>query len=70
MSDPRPSSTSPSTRGRGRSRGGSGKRIRASARGRGRGRAAMFGSRLVLEDEQTVELDEDEVRELQVQGDI
>jgi len=64
MSDPNPS-TSPSTRGRGRSRGGLGKRIRASARGRGRGRPAEFGARLVLEDEQTVELDEDEVRERQ-----
>ncbi len=72
MSDAQASSTSQSTRGRGRgrSRGGLGKYVRASGRGRGRGRPAEFGQRLVLEGEQTVELEEDEVRELQVQENV
>jgi len=67
MSDTQSSLTPQSARGRGRgkSRGGLGKYLRASGRGRGRGRPAEFGQRLVLDDEQTVELDEDEVRELQ-----
>ena len=43
-------------RGRGKSRGGLGKYLRARGRGRG-GRPAEFGKRLVLEDEEVVELD-------------
>jgi hypothetical protein len=44
-------------RGRGKSRGGLGKYLRARGRGRGTGRPAEFGKRLVLEDEEKVELD-------------
>jgi hypothetical protein len=44
-------------RGRGKSRGGLGKYLRARGRGRGTGRPAEFGKRLVLEDEEEVELD-------------
>jgi hypothetical protein len=66
-------STQPSRgrgRGRGKSRGGLGKYLRARGRGRGRGRPAEFGKRLVLEDEEEVELDPNseeaaEVREFQ-----
>lgn len=52
-------------RGRGKSRGGLGKYLRARGRGRGRGRPAQFTTRLVLEDEQEVELDEEELKEMQ-----
>ncbi|KAH8101265.1 hypothetical protein BXZ70DRAFT_1007646 [Cristinia sonorae] len=52
-------------RGRGKSRGGLGKYLRARGRGRGRARGAAFGQRLVLEDEQEVELDEEQLAELQ-----
>ena len=51
-------------RGRGKSRGGYGKYLRARGRGHGRGRPAEFSRRLVLEDEQDVELDEDEAKEM------
>ena len=63
-----PESSAPSAsrgRGRGKSRGGLGKYLRARGRGRGRGRPAEFGKRLVLEDEQEVELDEEETKELE-----
>ncbi|KAJ8589295.1 hypothetical protein M405DRAFT_900075 [Rhizopogon salebrosus TDB-379] len=66
--------TSPSTseptrargRGRGKSRGGLGKYLRARGRGRG-GRPAEFHKRLVLEDEELIDLDPDseEAKELQ-----
>lgn len=46
-------------RGRGKSRGGLGKYLRARGRGRGRGRPAEFGTRLLLEGEQQLELDPD-----------
>ncbi|CDO75048.1 hypothetical protein BN946_scf184757.g3 [Trametes cinnabarina] len=52
-------------RGRGKSRGGLGKYLRARGRGRGRGRPAEFGKRLLLEDEQEEELDEEEQRDLE-----
>ncbi len=52
-------------RGRGKSRGGLGKYLRARGRGRGRGRPAEFGRRLVLEDEEDVELEEEEAKELE-----
>ncbi|PSS11039.1 hypothetical protein PHLCEN_2v3335 [Hermanssonia centrifuga] len=52
-------------RGRGKSRGGLGKYLRARGRGRGRGRPAEFSRRLVLEDEEDVELEEEEAKELQ-----
>ncbi|KZT19587.1 hypothetical protein NEOLEDRAFT_1159014 [Neolentinus lepideus HHB14362 ss-1] len=56
-------SSSPAPRGRGRgrgkSRGGLGIYLRARGRGRGRGRPAEFGKRLVLEDEEEVEIDPD-----------
>ncbi|KAI9057570.1 hypothetical protein FKP32DRAFT_1681428 [Trametes sanguinea] len=52
-------------RGRGKSRGGLGKYLRARGRGRGRGRPAEFGKRLLLEDDQEAELDEEEQRELE-----
>ena len=52
-------------RGRGKSRGGLGKYLRASGRGRGRGRGAVFTERLVLEDEETIELTEEEAQALQ-----
>jgi hypothetical protein len=51
-----------SSRGR-RSRGGLGKYLRARGR-RGHGRPAEFRERLVPEDEQEVELDSDEEREM------
>ncbi|EJD05036.1 uncharacterized protein FOMMEDRAFT_27289 [Fomitiporia mediterranea MF3/22] len=63
-------STDPSPRGggrgRGKSRGGLGKYLRARGRGRGGGRPAEFHKRLVLEDEEVVELepDSEEAREL------
>ncbi|KAI0270657.1 hypothetical protein BC834DRAFT_819272 [Gloeopeniophorella convolvens] len=50
-------------RGRGRSRGGLGKFLRARGR-RGGGRPAEFRERLVLEDEQYEEFDEEEAAEL------
>ncbi|TDL26928.1 hypothetical protein BD410DRAFT_836029 [Rickenella mellea] len=46
-------------RGRGKSRGGLGKYLRARGRGRGRGRPAEFSKRLVLEDEEEIEIDPD-----------
>ena len=52
-----------SGRGRGKSRGGLGKYLRARGRGRGRGRPAEWGKRLVPEDEEEVELDEEEQKE-------
>lgn len=52
-----PQTSSGRGRGRGKSRGGLGKYLRARGRGRGRGRPAEFGKRLVLEDEEEVELD-------------
>ncbi|KAL7278542.1 hypothetical protein ACG7TL_007541 [Trametes sanguinea] len=52
-------------RGRGKSRGGLGKYLRARGRGRGRGRPAEFGKRLLLEDEQEAEIDEEEQAELE-----
>ncbi|KAI0702572.1 hypothetical protein C8Q76DRAFT_227354 [Earliella scabrosa] len=55
----------PRGRGRGKSRGGLGKYLRARGRGRGRGRPAEFGKRLVLEDEEEVELDEEEQKEFE-----
>ncbi|KAG2151397.1 hypothetical protein DEU56DRAFT_777680 [Suillus clintonianus] len=56
----------PRGRGRGKSRGGLGKYLRARGRGRG-GRPAEFHKRLVLEDEEVVDLDPDseEAKELQ-----
>ncbi|OJA20276.1 putative protein 28 [Rhizopogon vesiculosus] len=63
-------STSEPTRarggGRGKSRGGLGKYLRARGRGRG-GRPAEFHKRLVLEDEELIDLDPDseEAKELQ-----
>lgn len=66
MDTPDSSMPSPSRgRGRGKSRGGLGKYLRARGRGRGRGRPAEFGKRLVLEDEQEAELDEEEAKELE-----
>ncbi|KAG6867714.1 hypothetical protein C0993_011998 [Termitomyces sp. T159_Od127] len=66
MSDS-PSSESPAgVRGRGRgrnNRGGLGKYLRARGRGRGRGRPAEFVNRLVLEEEQVEDLDEEEAAE-------
>lgn len=59
-SDPAPSQG----RGRGKKRGGVGKYLRA--RGRGRGRGANFSERLVLEDEEVVELDDEEAKTLHV----
>jgi hypothetical protein len=54
-------------RGRGKSRGGLGRYLRARGRGRGRGRPAEFGKRLLLEGEEEEELDPDseEAKELQ-----
>ncbi|OSD03751.1 hypothetical protein PYCCODRAFT_193879 [Trametes coccinea BRFM310] len=52
-------------RGRGKSRGGLGKYLRARGRGRGRGRPAEFGKRLLLEDEQEAEVDEEAQAELE-----
>ena len=51
--------TNPSRgRGRGKSRGGLGKYLRARGRGhRGGGRPAEFRQRLVLEDEELIEID-------------
>ena len=61
-----PAQTGPSIgRGRGKSRGGLGKYLRARGRGRGRGRPAEFGRRLVLEEEQEVELTEEEAKDLE-----
>ncbi|KAJ3568205.1 hypothetical protein NP233_g5867 [Leucocoprinus birnbaumii] len=59
------SSATTSSRGRGRgcSRGGFGKYLRARGR-RGAGRPAEFRERLVLEGEQTEELDEEEAAEI------
>ncbi|KZT37711.1 hypothetical protein SISSUDRAFT_1022543 [Sistotremastrum suecicum HHB10207 ss-3] len=64
VSSPPPSSSSVQ-RARGRSRGGYGKSVRARGRGHRLGRPAQFTERLVLEDEQNVELDSDEEREQQ-----
>ncbi|KAH9856266.1 hypothetical protein C2E23DRAFT_882365 [Lenzites betulinus] len=50
-------------RGRGKSRGGLGKYLRARGRGRARGRPAEFGKRLLLENEETGELDDEEQQE-------
>lgn len=50
-------------RGRGKSRGGLGKYLRARGRGRGRGRPAEFAKRLLLEDEQEVQLDQEEAKD-------
>ncbi|OBZ74737.1 hypothetical protein A0H81_05279 [Grifola frondosa] len=47
------------------SRGGLGKYLRARGRGRGRGRPAEWGQRMVLEDEETIELEEEAQRELE-----
>ncbi|KAI5120621.1 hypothetical protein M0805_009382 [Coniferiporia weirii] len=67
-SEPTSSATTQPARGRGRgkSRGGLGKYLRARGRGRGGGRPAEFHKRLVLEDEELVELEEDseEAKEL------
>ncbi|KAH7882766.1 hypothetical protein F5I97DRAFT_1816285 [Phlebopus sp. FC_14] len=52
-------------RGRGKSRGGLGKYLRARGRGRGYGRPAEFTKRLVLEDEETANLDPEEAKELE-----
>lgn len=61
--EPPPAETTDPTgtrgRGRGKSRGGLGKYLRARGRGRGGGRPAEFGKRLLLEDEQQLELDPD-----------
>ncbi|EGN92604.1 hypothetical protein SERLA73DRAFT_190779 [Serpula lacrymans var. lacrymans S7.3] len=72
MAEQAPSNSSDATspargRGRGKSRGGLGKYLRARGRGRGFGRPAQFTQRLVLEDEETIELDPDseEAKELQ-----
>ena len=46
-------------RGRGKSRSGLGKYLRARGRVRGGGRPAEFAKRLVLEDEQAIELNPD-----------
>ena len=51
-------------RGRGKSRGGLGKYLRSRGRGRGYGRPAEFTKRLVLEDEEDVELDQEKAEEL------
>ncbi|KAG2029758.1 hypothetical protein BDR03DRAFT_906457 [Suillus americanus] len=64
-----PSTSEPSRargRGRGKSRGGLGKYLRARGRGRG-GRPAEFHQRLVLEGEETIDLDpnSEEAKELQ-----
>ena len=71
-SDPSTSTTNgegtrPRGRGRGRSRGGYGKYLRARDRGRGTGRPAEFTKRLVLEDEEVVDLepDSEEAKELE-----
>lgn len=71
-SDPSTSTTNnggtrPRGRGRGRSRGGFGKYLRARGRGRGTGRPAEFTKRLVLEDEEVVDLeaDSEEAKELE-----
>lgn len=62
-----PSPPSSTSRGRRKSRGGLGKYLRARGRGRGGGgRPAEFVQRLVLEDEEQVELDEEDVNEVQV----
>ncbi|KZT05311.1 uncharacterized protein LAESUDRAFT_727268 [Laetiporus sulphureus 93-53] len=59
-------SSAPSrARGRGRSRGGLGKYLRARGRGRGRGRPAEWGKRLVLEDEEEGEPDEEDQQEVE-----
>lgn len=50
-------------RGRGKSRGGLGKYLRARGRARGRGRPAEFGKRILLEDEEAGELDDEEQQE-------
>jgi hypothetical protein len=62
-SDPPSQASSSRGRGRGKSRGGLGKYLRARGRGRGRGRPAEFKERLVLENEQKVEMDEEEAQE-------
>ncbi|KAL5520439.1 hypothetical protein ACEPAG_9663 [Sanghuangporus baumii] len=58
--------STPRGRGRGKSRGGLGKYLRARGRGRGGGRPAEFHKRLVLEDEEVIELEpeSEEVKEL------
>jgi hypothetical protein len=62
-----PSPPPGSGRGRGKSRGGLGKYLRARGRGRAGGhRPAEFVQRLVLEDEQEIELDEEDVEGMQV----
>ncbi|KAG6887348.1 hypothetical protein C0992_012777 [Termitomyces sp. T32_za158] len=66
MSDSLTQESSAGVRGRGRgrnNRGGLGKYLRARGRGRGRGRPAEFVNRLVLEEEQKEELDEEEAAE-------
>jgi hypothetical protein len=55
-----------STQRRNKSRGGLGKYLRASGRGRGRGRGAAFTERVVLDDEETIELTEEEAQTLEV----
>lgn len=60
--DDSPATPAPRGRGRGshKSRGGLGKYLRARGRGRARGgRPAEFRERLVLEDEELIELDPD-----------
>ncbi|KLO16522.1 hypothetical protein SCHPADRAFT_823103 [Schizopora paradoxa] len=57
--------TSNRGRGRGRGRGGLGKYLRARGRGRGGGRPAEFRQRLVLEDEETIEIDEEAAKEIE-----
>ncbi|KAF9515138.1 hypothetical protein BS47DRAFT_1484705 [Hydnum rufescens UP504] len=54
-----------STQRRNKPRGGLGKYLRASGRGRGRGRGAAFTERLVLDDEETIELTEEEAQTLE-----
>jgi hypothetical protein len=60
-----PTAQSTRARGRGKSRGGLGKYLRARGRGHGgSGRPAEFGKRLVLEDEEQVEMDAEEAKEV------
>lgn len=60
-----PSGPPTRARGRGKSRGGLGKYLRARGRGHGRGRPAEWNQRLVLQDEETVDLEEEERIELE-----
>lgn len=69
QNSPSPSTSEPTRargRGRGKSRGGLGKYLRARGRGRG-GRPAEFHKRLVLEDEEVIDIDpeSEEAKELQ-----